>query len=69
MLAGIVYLAAVIGLLKKLAEYDPHCFTVFFRYINLDLPLVRDWLPRYNRHCPARSSVFARRLDPGRHQR
>jgi type IV secretory pathway TrbD component len=69
MLAGIVYLAAVIGFLKKLAEYDPHFFAVFFRYINLDLPFVRDWLPRYDRHFPARSSVYASRPDARRHQR
>ena len=78
MLAGIVYLASIIAALKKLAEYDPNFFAVFFRFLNvvgfcralhIDFPIIRDWFPSYDRHFPAQSSVYAPRPDPRRHQR
>jgi type IV secretory pathway TrbD component len=78
MLAGLVYLTAVIALLRKLTEYDPSVFPVFFRFVNvvglcrmlhINHPIVRDWFPSYDRHFPARSSVFAPHPDPRRHQR
>jgi hypothetical protein len=78
MLAGLVYLTAIIALLRKLAEYDPHIFPVFFRFVNvvglcrmlhIDHPIIRDWFPSYDRHFPAHSSVYAPRSAPRRHQR
>jgi type IV secretory pathway VirB3-like protein len=69
MLAGLFYLVFVIAVLRKLAEYDPHIFPVFFRFANIDLPFIRDWLPRYDRHFPARSSAFPYEPPARRHQR
>jgi type IV secretory pathway TrbD component len=78
MLAGLVYLTAVIGLLRKLAEFDPHVFPVFFRFANIvgffrslgiTHPIIQAWFPSYDRHFPARSSVYAYRREPRRHQR
>jgi len=58
MLAGIVYLGAVIGILRWLAHYDPDFFIVFWRYVR-----------KYDRHFPAVGSVGYPLPEPRRHQR
>jgi type IV secretory pathway TrbD component len=58
MVVGIVYLSAVIAILRWLARYDPDFFVVFWRYLRT-----------YDRHFPAVGSVGSPLPVPRRHQR